>query len=223
MYCPKCGTENPDDAQLCRSCGWILTSISTVSPSPDAKTSGLAIASLVLGILSFFTFFLTALPAIILGIVALVKIGKSAGRLKGKGFAITGICLSSATMIIISLYVALLVVITAPKIDQARVTTTKANLKMLHNAVNQFKMDTGRFPTEEEGLMALIEQPSDVTRYEPGGYLENVEIPKDSWGNEFIYELAPESGKSFVIKSLGADGKEGGEGIDTDLLSIDIW
>ncbi len=126
-----------------------------------------------------------------------------------------------AMLIIIGLLATLVVTKVASKIDQARVTTTKANLKLLHNAVNQFKMDTGRFPTEEEGLMALIEQPSDVTRYEPGGYLETTEIPKDGWGNDFIYELSPESGKPFVIKSLGADGKEGGEGNDADLYSTD--
>src|SRR4030042_4668145 len=126
-----------------------------------------------------------------------------------------------AMLIIIGLLATLVVTKVATKIDQARVTTTKANLKVLHNAVNQFKMDTGRFPTEEEGLMALVEQPSDVTRYETGGYLETTEIPKDGWGNDFIYELSPESGKPFVIKSLGADGEEGGEENDADLYSTD--
>jgi general secretion pathway protein G len=128
-----------------------------------------------------------------------------------------------AMLIIIGLLATLVVTKVATKIDQARVTTTKANLKILHNAVNQFKMDTGRLPTEEEGLTALIEQPSDVTRYEPGGYLETTEIPKDGWGNDFIYELSPETGKSFVIKSLGADGQEGGEGYDADLYSTDAY
>ena len=126
-----------------------------------------------------------------------------------------------AMLIIIGLLATLVVTKVASKIDQARVTTTKANLKLLHNAVNQFKMDTGRFPTEEEGLMALIEQPSDVVRYEPGGYLETTEIPRDGWQNDFIYELSPESGKPFVIKSLGADGEEGGEDNDADLYSTD--
>ena len=126
-----------------------------------------------------------------------------------------------AMLIIIGLLATLVVTKVATKIDQARVTTTKANLKVLHSAVTQFRMDTGRLPTEEEGLMALIEQPSDVVRYETGGYLETTEIPKDGWGNDFIYELSPETGKSFVIKSLGADGKEGGEGNDADLYSTD--
>jgi general secretion pathway protein G len=128
-----------------------------------------------------------------------------------------------AVLIIIGLLATLVVTKVATKIDQARVTTTKANLKILHSSVNQFKMDTGRFPSEEMGLEELLEQPSDVENYEPGGYLETTEIPKDGWGNDFIYELFPESGKPFVIKSLGADGEEGGEDYDTDLHSTDAY
>jgi len=113
--------------------------------------------------------------------------------------------------------------ITQPKKTQeSRVITTKTNLRILHNAVLQFKMDTGRFPTEEEGLTALIEKPADVkVAWEPGGYLNTPKIPKDGWGNDFIYELYPESGKPFVIISLGADGEEGGEGYEADLFSTD--
>lgn len=128
-----------------------------------------------------------------------------------------------AMLIIIGLLATLVVTKVASKIDEARVITTKANLKSLHSAANQFKMDTGRFPTEDEGLMALIEQPSDVIKYEPGGYLETTEIPTDGWGREFIYQLYPESGKPFVIKSLGSDGEEGGEDNDADLFSTDAY
>ncbi|MHC4172191.1 MAG: DUF4190 domain-containing protein [Planctomycetota bacterium] len=106
MYCPKCGTENPDDAQLCRSCSWVLTSTSTTAPAPDAKTSGLAITALVLGILSFFTFFITAIPAIIVGIVGLVKIEKSGGKLKGNGLAIAGIAVPAASLPLVLLFFA---------------------------------------------------------------------------------------------------------------------
>jgi general secretion pathway protein G len=137
-----------------------------------------------------------------------------------KGFTMVELM---AVLIIIGLLATLVVTKVATKIDQARVTTTKANLKILHSSVNQFKMDTGRFPSEEMGLEELIEQPSDVENYEPGGYLETTEIPKDGWGNEFIYELFPESGKPFVIKSLGADGEEGGEDYDADLHSTDAY
>jgi general secretion pathway protein G len=125
-----------------------------------------------------------------------------------------------AMLIIIGLLATLVVTKVASKIDQARETTTKANLKALAAAVNQFRMDTARFPTEDEGLLALIEQPSDVETWEPGGYLETTEIPKDGWGNEFIFELYPESGKQFVIRSCGPDGEQG---TDDDLLSTDAY
>ena len=125
-----------------------------------------------------------------------------------------------AMLIIIGLLATLVVTKVATKIDQARITTTKANLKSLHSAVNQFRMDTGRFPSEDKGLIDLIEQPTDVDTWETGGYLETTEIPPDGWGNEFIYELYPESGKQFVIRSCGPDKEEGTE---DDLLSTDAY
>jgi len=84
-----------------------------------------------------------------------------------------------------------------------------------------FKLDTGRFPTEEEGLKALIEQPSDVENWDPSGYLQSTKVPNDAWNREYVYQLSPESGKPFVVLSYGADGQEGGEGYDADLLSTD--
>ena len=128
-----------------------------------------------------------------------------------------------AILIIISLLATLVATKVVSKIDQAKVTTTKANLKVLHSAANQFKMDTGRFPSEDMGLIELVEQPSDVSGYEPGGYIETTDIPRDAWGNDFIYERYPESGKPFVIKSFGADGEEGGEDYDADLHSTDAY
>ncbi len=125
-----------------------------------------------------------------------------------------------AMLIIIGLLATLVVTKVATKIDQARITTTKANLKALHSAVNQFRMDTSRFPSEDKGLIDLIEQPTDVDIWEPGGYLETTEIPPDGWGNEFIFELYPESGKQFVIRSCGPDKEEGTE---DDLLSTDAY
>ncbi len=105
--------------------------------------------------------------------------------------------------------------------DRAKVVTTRSNLRILHSAINEFKMTTGRFPTEDEGLMALVEQPTDVTSWPPGGYLDTTDLPKDGWGHDFIYELNPANGKPFLIKSLGGDGEEGGEDYNADLLSTD--
>ncbi|MCP4451601.1 MAG: type II secretion system major pseudopilin GspG [Planctomycetes bacterium] len=105
--------------------------------------------------------------------------------------------------------------------DKARKITTKANLKLLHDAVKSFKMDTGRYPDDEEGLSVLIDPPMDVQSYQEGGYLDRTELPVDGWGNDFEYIRYPESGKPFVIRSFGADNQEGGEGFDADLLSTD--
>ena len=126
-----------------------------------------------------------------------------------------------AVLIILGLLMAVVVRNFVGQVDKGRVTTTKANLRLLHSAVNQFHMDTGRWPGEDEGLTILIEPPTDVMNWQPGGYLDTTDLPMDGWGNEFIYELYPESGKPFVIKSLGADAQEGGEGYDADLYSTD--
>jgi general secretion pathway protein G len=126
-----------------------------------------------------------------------------------------------AVIVIIGILAGLVAVNVVGKIDKARATTTKANLKLLHGAVIQFKFDTGRYPSEDMGLTELIEPPTDVTGWAEGGYLDTTTLPKDAWGYDFAYQLAPESGKPFVIISYGADGEEGGEGYDADLYSTD--
>ena len=143
--------------------------------------------------------------------------GKSRKKYVRYGFTMVELM---AMLIIIGLLATLVVTKVATKIDQARITTTKANLKILHSAVNQFKMDTGRFLTEELGLLELIEMPNDVLNWEPGGYLETTGLPLDGWGMDYKYELYPESGKQFVIRSFGPDGEEGTE---DDLLSTDPY
>jgi general secretion pathway protein G len=126
-----------------------------------------------------------------------------------------------AVLVILGLLMAVVVRNFVGQVDRGRVTTAKASLKLLQSAINQFHMDTGRWPSEDEGLSVLIQAPTDVANWQPGGYLETTEVPKDPWQNDFIYELYPESGKPFVIKCLGADGQEGGEGYDADLYSTD--
>lgn len=126
-----------------------------------------------------------------------------------------------AVLIILGLLAAVVAQNFMGKTDDARVKTTRMNLKILHQAVLQFKMDTGRYPSEEEGLYELVEEPMDLIGWESGGYLQTTDIPLDAWGNEFFYMLNPESGKAFVIISYGADNEEGGEDYDADLLSTD--
>jgi len=99
---------------------------------------------------------------------------------------------------------------------------TRFTLKELHTAVQMFKMDTGRYPSQEKGLIELVEKPDDVSGWPVGGYLENTVIPKDSWGSEFVYVSMPEGNQPFVIISYGADGIPGGTGEDADIYSTDI-
>jgi len=127
-----------------------------------------------------------------------------------------------AMLIIIGLLAAVVGTNVMGKIERAKVTTTKTSLKILHSAVNTFKMDTGRYPTDEEQLLILVEDPGDEG-WEPDGYLETLEVPRDGWKNDFFLEIQPASGKPFVIISWGADGEEGGEGYDTDLASTDAF
>lgn len=138
---------------------------------------------------------------------------------KNAGFTLVELM---AVLLIIALLAGLAATNFMGQTDKAKVTTTKATLSTLHNAVNMFKLDTGRYPTEDMGLIELVEEPSDVTGWTPGGYLESTDVPLDAWKNEYVYLLNPESGKPFVIISYGADGKEGGEGYDSDLWSTDV-
>jgi len=94
MRCPKCGKENPDGAQSCNFCNCAFTEASVTSKTINVRVSSLAIASLVLGILSVFTCGIMAIPALVLGIISIILIEKSGGRLTGLGFAVIGIVVS---------------------------------------------------------------------------------------------------------------------------------
>ncbi len=133
---------------------------------------------------------------------------------KNRGFTLIEMM---AVLLIIALLSSLAGVAFLGKIDDAKVKTTKADLVTLRNAVIQFKMDTGYYPSEEVGLIELIEQPMDLNNWSPGGYLTETVLPKDGWGNDFYYLLDAGDGKPFVIFSYGADGQEGGDGYDTDI------
>jgi hypothetical protein len=93
MYCQKCGADNLENATMCQSCGGVFVY------SQPTRTSGMAITSMILGISGFSllgVFGITGIIGLVFGIIALGRIGKSSGQLKGKGFAITGIATSAA-------------------------------------------------------------------------------------------------------------------------------
>ena len=151
MFCPKCGTENPDGANLCRNCGMVLANISVAVNAPVAKTSALAITSMILGILSFCTFLLTAPLALILGIIALVKISKSNGRLKGTGMAVAGIAIPVVALPIVAIMMGIML----PALSQARLAARRAvcisNLKQLGIATMVYAQDNNdRYPSADK-------------------------------------------------------------------------
>ena len=159
MYCPKCGTENPDNAQLCSSCSWVLTNTSTQRPASDAKTSGMAVTALVLGILSFFTFLLTAIPAIIFGIIGLVKIEKSGGQLKGRGLAIAGIAVPAVSLPFIAMLMAAILMPALARTRQlAQRVVCGTNMAGLGKAMIIYCNDfDGKYPPASQWCDLLIE------------------------------------------------------------------
>jgi hypothetical protein len=104
MFCPKCGAENPDETQICSSCGLTLENNAGEKLVEKPKLSQLAITSFGLSFLSAFLFFLAAIPSIILAVVSIVQINKSAGKLKGKSFSIAAIVISILLMLTIFLW-----------------------------------------------------------------------------------------------------------------------
>jgi len=115
---------------------------------------------------------------------------------------------------IIGLLAALIAPTLGKQFGRSQVGITKAQLQDLSTKVEQFRLHVGRYPTEEEGLAALVEKPQGVDSWD-GPYLGKASVPKDPWNNEFVYELDDEWG--FRLISLGADGREGGEGEAADL------
>jgi general secretion pathway protein G len=83
-------------------------------------------------------------------------------------------------------------------------------------------MDNARYPTSEQGLDALVNEPDDARSYPQGGYLQKRRVPEDPWGNPYEYEQPGQNNShSFDLWSYGADGKPGGEGVDADIGNWD--
>jgi len=109
-----------------------------------------------------------------------------------------------------------------PSPPRAHVVKTMANLKVLHEAVDLFHMDVGRYPTQQEGLSALITKPANAKEWCEGGYLERAVLPKDGWNRDFHYVANPSENVPFTIISFGEDGRKGGRGDNADLSSAEL-
>lgn len=103
--------------------------------------------------------------------------------------------------------------------DTARVKTTEVALAAVSNSLDEYRLSNSRYPTSAQGLDALITPPSDAKNYPEGGYIKGGEYPKDSWDNDLQYAIPGSEGRTYDLFSLGADGKQGGEGLDADIYA----
>ncbi|RII29918.1 MAG: type II secretion system protein GspG [Geobacter sp.] len=131
-------------------------------------------------------------------------------------------------IMVVIVILALLAALVGPKLigrtDDAKIGTTKTQIKQLETAIKLYKLDNGSYPSTEQGLNALVSKPTVGVipkNYKDGGYLESKQVPKDGWGNDFIYVSPGEHG-DYDLYSYGADGAKGGEGKNADIASWDL-
>ena len=130
-----------------------------------------------------------------------------------KGFTLIELLL---VMVILGLLAALVGPRFFGQEKKAKQRAAKGQIALFETALNNYRLDVGRYPTTDQGLQALREQPDGVTKWD-GPYLKKA-VPVDPWGNAFAYESPSEHG-DYAIISYGADGRPGGEDVDTDIVS----
>lgn len=108
--------------------------------------------------------------------------------------------------------------------EEARRTKAALQIGGIETGLKLYKLDNGSYPSTEQGLQSLVEAPSAgrlPPKWREGGYLESRKVPKDPWGNEFVY-LSPGLNGDFDLSSYGPDGEPGGEGEDADINNWEI-
>jgi len=108
--------------------------------------------------------------------------------------------------------------------DEARQSKVRMDIKSIEAALKLYKLDNGIYPSTEQGIEALVKAPETgilPKKWRKGGYLEKRNVPKDPWGNEFIY-LSPGVNGDYDIISFGSDGVSGGESFAKDINNWEI-
>ena len=119
-------------------------------------------------------------------------------------------------IVILGLLATVVAINVLPSQDKAMKEKARADVSVLEQALESYRLDMFAFPPTEAGLQALVAPPAgvQVDRYREGGYIRR--LPKDPWGNPYQYR-APGTRGAVDIFSFGADGREGGEGKDADI------
>lgn len=132
---------------------------------------------------------------------------------RGRGFTLL-------ELLVVMVIIGLLAAYVGPKyfsqIGKSEVKTVKAQIVGFEKALQQYRLDTGRFPNTEQGLAALQARPANVVKWD-GPYLEK-SLPMDPWGRAYTYASPGEHGE-FDISSTGRDGRPGGDGLDGDITN----
>ena len=135
------------------------------------------------------------------------------GRMDAAGFTLI-------ELMVVIVIIGMLAAIVVPKFmgaaDTAAIASAKAQISSFKTALQLYKLDNGSYPKTGEGLESLL-------RNDKGkNYLEQDVLPKDPWGNAYIYSSPGQNGHDYEIVSLGADGAPGGEGGNSDLQSWNL-
>ncbi|MGB5324433.1 MAG: type II secretion system major pseudopilin GspG [Pseudomonadales bacterium] len=142
------------------------------------------------------------------------------GRASQRGFTLIEVLV---VVVIMGLLIGLIGPNVLGQVDKARVTTARADLATLASSLDMYKLDNHFYPTTDQGLEALVSQPSGTPvpkNWNSQGYLKGSEIPRDPWEGEYIYFSPGDGSRPYELISLGADGREGGEGYSAD---ISVW
>ncbi len=128
-------------------------------------------------------------------------------------------------LMVVIVILSILAVYMAPRLigrdDQARQLRARVDIEALETSLQLYRLDTGSYPTTQQGLDALVEQPEGVQNWREGGYLDKRRLLRDPWGNEYVY-LSPGQHGDFDIISYGANGQPGGEGVNADINNWEI-
>ena len=132
---------------------------------------------------------------------------------KSRGFTLLEIIVVVTIIAILAAYIAPKV---AGRVDDARISKAKSDIRVLESSLELYKLDNFTYPSSEVGLDALVNKPSgeSARNWRDGGYIKK--LTKDPWGNEYIY-VYPGSNGDFDVYSLGADAALGGEGEAADI------
>ncbi|WP_291321888.1 type II secretion system major pseudopilin GspG [Desulfonatronospira sp.] len=128
-------------------------------------------------------------------------------------------------MVILGLLAGLLVPRIMDRPDEAKFTKAQMDIRTIESALRFYRLDNGRYPTTNQGLQALIQRPDSgptPANWRTGGYLEASSLPRDPWGNDYIYRSPGADGRDYEVISLGADGQEGGTGHNREIRSWEL-